>query len=126
MIIAEFFIPGEFSGLNEYTNDNRAHWSKGASAKKQETLRVQYELNNVRTIPEENFPLIIEFHWRSMDKKHDPDNICFAKKFILDGMVKARIITNDGWEQIAGFMDTFRVDTKSPGVIVVIKQAAEV
>lgn len=34
------------------------------------------------------------------NRRRDPDNIMAAQKFILDGMVQAGIIEDDGWRHI--------------------------
>ena len=43
----------------------------------------------------------------------DPDNVAFAKKFILDGLQKSGSITGDGMREIAGFTDSFHLDRSS-------------
>ena len=46
---------------------------------------------------------------RCRDCKHYQfaDNRAFAKKFILDGMVKSGLIENDNWSHVTGFTDRF-------------------
>ena len=56
------------------------------------------------------------------DKKKDPDNIAVAKKFILDGLVAAGVIENDGWGQIAGWTEEFEVDKKNPRIEIEIEE----
>ena len=43
----------------------------------------------INQLPEYKNPIKIHFHWVEENKKRDLDNVCFAKKFILDSMVKA-------------------------------------
>ncbi len=43
-----------------------------------------------------------EFTWVSANRKHDPDNIEAAQKFIWDALVIAGVLENDGWAQNAG------------------------
>lgn len=50
-----------------------------------------------------------DFRWVCPDRRHNPDNIAAAKKFILDGLVKAKVIRNDGWGEVAGFSDTWEL-----------------
>ena len=52
--------------------------------------------------------------------KPDLDNICFAKKFILDALVKAGTIKTDGWNGVMGFTDEFFI-TNNPRVEVDIE-----
>jgi len=124
VVLAEYWFPGTFTALNEYTAKNRAHWSKGAKSKKDETQGIYYDL--IGKLPIQEYPVHIEFHWRCVDERHDPDNIAFAKKFILDGMVEARVLEGDSWKYLnGGFRDYFRVDKKEPGVVVIVKQVEE-
>jgi len=61
-----------------------------------------------RQIPEEPLPRChVTFIWIESNKRRDPDNVAFAKKFILDAAQKAGLIENDGHKQIAGFTDRF-------------------
>lgn len=51
----------------------------------------------------------LAFHWTEPNRKRDPDNVAVARKFVLDAMVEAGLIANDGWAQIAGWRDSFEV-----------------
>lgn len=58
-----------------------------------------------------------EHTWYERDRRRDKDNISsFGRKVIQDGLVKAGVLANDGWAQIAGFSDEFHVDAKRPRV----------
>lgn len=63
-----------------------------------------------------NQPVSLVFSWYEPNKKRDKDNIAFAKKFILDSLVKSRILQGDGWKYVDGFSDKFYVDKNSPRV----------
>ena len=58
----------------------------------------------------------LNFRWYEPNKKRDLDNICFAKKFILDALVKNGTIKADGWKGVAGFTDDFFVDKENPRI----------
>jgi hypothetical protein len=62
----------------------------------------------------------LHFVWIEPNRKRDPDNVCAAKKFCIDALVTAGILTNDGWAQVLSMTDTFRVVKGSAGVIVTI------
>lgn len=64
--------------------------------------------------------IFITFTWVEVDCRRDPDNIAAAKKFILDALVTAGILKNDGWKQIRGWTDIFEVGHKA-GVILKIE-----
>jgi hypothetical protein len=49
------------------------------------------------------------------------DNIAVAKKFILDGLLAAKKIKNDGWNEVVGWEEHFNVDRKNPRIEVEIE-----
>ena len=65
----------------------------------------------------------LAFRWYEPNKKRDLDNICFAKKIILDALVSNEIIVADGWKGVVGFTDKFFVDKENPRIEVDIKKA---
>jgi hypothetical protein len=111
-------IFGELTDLNTYINKERGNKYGGAGIKKRETLKcMRYFLGKKKI----NQPISLSFAWYVKNKRKDPDNIAFAKKFILDGMVAAKIIKNDGFKNIHSFGgDKFFVDSKNPRVEVFI------
>ena len=114
-------IPGEFTDLNSYIaalNNNRY---AGNEIKQIETNRVAWQCNN---IPKMN-NVRIEFDWYCPNKKKDKDNVAFGKKFILDGLVKAGVIPNDGWNNIDSFADYFHIDMENPRVDVYIEEVSD-
>lgn len=58
--------------------------------------------------------------------KRDPSNVCSAAiKFIEDGLVKAKVIPNDGWKNVLGIrMVVVHRPGRDPGVYVVMSDAA--
>ena len=118
-----FYIPGELTALNEYISIERTPRygrSMAADTKKRETERVRLQALELPTV--EKYPVKIIMTWYCKDKKHDPDNVAFAKKFVLDGLVRAGVLKQDGWKQIEGFIDTFAIDADNPGVEITIVQ----
>lgn len=55
-------------------------------------------------------------------QKKDKDNIAFGIKFILDGMIEARVIANDGWGEIANFEHRFEVDKDCPRIEIELEE----
>ena len=113
------FIKGKFTTLNEYTNSNRNNKFGGASIMKNNKAVAYYQMLNK---PKIETPCKLRFTWNIKKPKngkyHDPDNIAFCKKYILDAMVKAEIIPDDTMKHIIGFIDEFKVSEKE-GVEVV-------
>lgn len=50
--------------------------------------------------------------WFERNKRRDPDNIASFIKFIFDGLQKAKILKNDGWKEIVGWENTFKISDK--------------
>ena len=108
------FIPGRLPGANEYINACRADSRKGNEMKRDAQMLC---LCGLHKLPRHNARRVgIKFIWVEPNKNRDPDNIAFAKKFILDQMQTMKIISGDGWRQIAFLQDEFRVDKEKPGV----------
>ena len=114
----EIVLDGEFTTLNEYILAERGHYRKAAEIKKFETQRVRLETIGVLPVPLEYYPLVVTFHWYRKNQKSDPDNVSFAKKFILDGLQVAGIIKGDGWKEIAEFYDYFYAPSTNPHVTI--------
>jgi len=118
-MIFKYVFKGGFISLNEYINYERMQKYIAASIKKRETERVYYEALSQKK-GQVNKKIFIVFHWFVKDKKKDKDNIAFAKKFILDGLVLAKVLKNDGFDEIEGFLDFFSVDPKDERVEVTL------
>jgi len=116
MILANFTIPGELVDLNTYIRIERGNKFKAAQLKKEMTdlvawtIKENYGNQKVRTI------FSLEIHWYVKDLRKDPDNISFAKKFILDGMQVSGMIDNDSMRHVKGFQDIFSVDKDNPRI----------
>ena len=61
-------------------------------------------------------PVCLSITWYMKNRRKDPDNISFAVKFILDGLVNAGALPNDGWNEIVEITHHFVVDAKQPRV----------
>lgn len=119
-------------GLNEYTNANRRNRYAGAQMKKnmenwiKEAIRKQLKTEakpKANQKPVFQKPVKVTFKWFEPDKRRDLDNVCFAKKFILDSLVSMNVIKTDGWKGVAGFTDEFAVDPANPRIEVEINEA---
>ena len=116
-------IDGELTTLNTYTNSNRNNRYGGGALKKRETDRcAKAILQYLRDNPQDGelFPATIKIDWYRKNKRSDKDNIAFAKKFILDGFMKAGLLDNDNWENIRSFEDHFYVDKENPRIEIML------
>ena len=118
-------IKGQLPNLNEYTRACRTNRFAGANMKKQAERII--EVHIMQQLKGVHFPGTVElsFRWYEPNKKRDLDNICFAKKFILDALVSNGIIVADGWKGVIGFTDSFFVDAENPRIEVEIKEAGK-
>lgn len=62
-------------------------------------------------------PIKIHFHWIEGNKKRDLDNIAFAKKFILDSMVKYGKLNDDNRKYVTAFTDTFEYGSETKVIL---------
>ena len=122
----KFILLGEFCTLNEYSSAERTHYRYGASIKKAETARAAHELRIQQWEGETPVPKsIFKFTWYRKNRRTDPDNFVFSRKFFLDAMQEVGILENDGWKQIAGFEDRWEVDKENPRVVIELLEVEE-
>lgn len=123
-------IPHELVDLNKFINSQRANRYGGNKLKRQNTelCKVYFKkaINEGLKIDRDSMPINITFEWHVKNKRKDKDNIAFAKKFVLDGMVESGLIPNDGWKEAGDLTDTFQVNKEKQGVIVYIETVKEV
>ncbi|NVS55044.1 hypothetical protein HXC17_14365 [Listeria monocytogenes] len=116
----KIIIPLLLTDLNTYINKERGHRQAAAKVKKQMTYicasYVKMAMNHGVTF---STPCRIKFTWIIPNKRKDPDNIAFAKKFIFDGMMQARFIENDNLNYIEGFSDYFIIDKDEESRVIV-------
>ena len=97
-------IPLKLPSLNDYIRECRANRYAGADMKK----RLEQDIGLfVRSLPRFTNPVTITFVWQEGNKKRDFDNIAFAKKFILDALVKEGKLRDDNRRCVTGFVDRF-------------------
>ena len=64
----------------------------------------------------------INIEWHEKDYKRDVDNIKSAAKFILDTMVKTKIIKDDGRKYVSQVYDLVVDDTKTKVVVEILEK----
>lgn len=104
-------IEGELTALNEYVSAERRNKFIAAKIKKDETGHCQNvaEKSDLK-LQETDFPCALIITWYVKNKRKDADNIAFAKKFILDGLVEAGVLPNDNRKYVQGFADIVKED----------------
>lgn len=115
-----FFVPGPLPGLNEMIGQ-----AKGCGGRGSRYARIKDQwtqtccLHALAAWLKRVESCYLKFHWIERNRQRNPDNIAAAKKYILDGLVLAKVLDNDGWSQVIGWVDSFEVGDK-PGVRVTL------
>ena len=100
--------------LNEYTAACRSNAYKGAKFKAEVEVIISWAIKQALTSKRLQKPkgaVVVKFEWHERTKKRDADNIAFAKKFILDALVKCGVLKDDSRKYVKGFYDTI-IDDK--------------
>lgn len=92
-----------FPTLNEYIDCERGSTIAAAAMKKKCTEQVMVQCIE-QSIPPVAGKVDLLFEWHS-STRHDPDNVAFAKKFILDGLQLAGVLENDNRKFIGTMAD---------------------
>ncbi|WP_018659892.1 hypothetical protein [Allofustis seminis] len=116
--IKKIIIPGEFPGMNQIIHANRTNRYAANHLKQKTDHHVKmYALKAMREgIVLDKLPVNFTFIWYVKNRRKDKDNISSAVKFIFDGLVKAGLLENDGWEQVGNISHKFDVDKKNPRI----------
>lgn len=116
-------IPGELPTLNEIIAESKKGRGKYQPYNDMKRLYTESIAWITKSKIKKEFRKIdLEIIWVCKDKRKDKDNIIAGTKFILDGLVEAGAIKNDGWKQIGDILHKFKVDKHGPRIEVVIKE----
>ena len=113
----KFEINNKLPSLNEYTQACRTNKYIGAKMKEDIEINIWADIKEQLKNTKIQNSVKIHFTWIETNRKRDLDNICFAKKFILDALVKANVLKNDTQNYVVGFSDTFLYDKKNKVIV---------
>lgn len=116
-----FRIDGELTDLNTYIDVERGNKYAAANLKKSETYRCQLAARKLEKIQK---PVGLTLYWFTKDLRKDPDNVSFAQKFILDGMVNAGVLPKDSRKWVLSLHHEFGRNNK-PYVVVSVTDDVE-
>lgn len=105
--------------LNDYINLCRKNRYESADFKKRIEKDISYYLKPLKRFKK---PVTINFIWYEKNMRRDADNIAFAKKFILDAMVKSGKLHDDSRKYVKGFTDTFKQGKETKVQIIVLEE----
>lgn len=116
-------IWGTLPGLNDFIDANRRNYHAGAKLKKEAQYLVEVSARKCLKRWKASGPVIMHYVWFEPSKRRDKDNIAAGgRKIIQDALVSAGYLKNDGWADIIGFSDEFRIDKKEPRIEVTIEE----
>lgn len=114
-------IPVKLPSLNDYIRSCRGN----VYAANNEKRHIEQMIGiYVKPLPRFENPVAIDFTWIEENRRRDLDNIAFAKKFILDALVKCGKLKDDNRKHVTAFTDSFRYE-KQAGVIVTIREVED-
>ena len=106
--------------LNDYIDVCRSNRFQAAKFKRETEAGIAFFL---RKLPVFEKPVVVHFRWIESDFRRDADNIAFAKKFILDTLVKLGKLKDDSRKYVNGFTDEFETGERTK-VIIYIEEVA--
>ena len=109
-----FVIDMKLPSLNDYIRACRSNKYLAAKYKRDVEADIGVFLTRM---PKWSKPIKIHFHWIEGNARRDLDNICFAKKFILDAMQKFGKLENDNRKYVTAFTDSFEYGRKTMVVV---------
>ena len=113
----KFEIDKRLPGANEFIKEAYKNRHSGARLKQEEQeyiiWKIKQQLRNIRI----DKPVVGHFIWIEENKRRDLDNICFAKKFILDALVQAGVLQDDNRKIVTNFTDSFKYADKSKVIV---------
>lgn len=108
----EFTIKQKLPSLNDVIEANRTNRFMGAKFKREIEEAIGWSIRSAltrKTLYKPKKAVIVRFTWTEPNRRRDCDNIASAKKFILDALVKMRVLENDTQKYVVGFYDIFEI-----------------
>ena len=109
-------IPMKLPSLNEYVNICRTNPYKASKFKHDLEEQIEWYLKD---LPRFERAVTIRFHWVEGNKRRDLDNVAYAKKHILDAMVKAGKLKDDNRNCVKAFQDTFSYSSETKVILTI-------
>nr|WP_315104208.1 hypothetical protein [uncultured Catonella sp.] len=112
-----------FPAFNDYIKTMNYNRFVGAQLKKKyERVANEAIIRQLKGVRIEK-KVFIEYTYYEADKRRDKSNInAFAVKVIEDALQDCGVLKNDGWDNIAGYSQHFKIDSKNPRIEVLIRE----
>lgn len=118
MTCAELFIDGMMPGLNDWRDAIHKSPHAGNAMTREQVRRVETAAR-VQMLPHFEGRVDLFFLWTEPNMRRDPDNIEGAGvKFILDGLVRAGVLDDDGPRYVGRISHDVAYDPLNVGVAV--------
>lgn len=117
-----FVVSSTLPALNEYINKERGSKMGAAQIKKKVTTNIRWEILSQKVKRVDDL-IDLKLFWIQPNNKKDPDNVFFGIKFILDAMVAAGVIEQDGRKNIRNIFNHIETQKGKTQVIVEIHKA---
>lgn len=96
-----FEIPFRLPGLNEVIETNRRNHYAGAKLKRETDEKIQWVIRAAGLKPVD-FPCIVHMTFEEPNRRRDADNVESARKFVLDALVKSKVLKGDSPRWVVG------------------------
>ncbi len=121
-----FFVPGPLPGLNEIIaacKSGRGKQNAYARMKSEWSGIVAAHARSQRIPCMDHVTITLHWYERRVGRKRgrDPDNIMAAVKFVLDGLVDAGVLADDGVDDVRAIRHEWTFGLVTPGVQVAIE-----
>ncbi|MEY8461002.1 hypothetical protein AALA69_07735 [Eggerthellaceae bacterium 24-137] len=119
-MIATLVIDGLFKGMNDWRDAIQRSPHAGNDMARAAKRRAECQAR-VQMMPRFEKPVVVIFDWFEPNLRRDLDNVSgSARKWILDGLVAAGVLPDDGMAHVVGLQDWSHIDPLNPGVIVTL------
>lgn len=108
----EFIIKQKLPSLNDYVLVCRTNKFQASKFKREIEELIEWSIRSAltrKTLYKPKQAVVVRFTWTEPNRRRDCDNIASAKKFILDALVKMRVLENDTQKFVVGFYDIFEI-----------------
>ena len=114
-------IKGSLAGMNEIIRANRINRYQGGIQKTDYTKLVQYSVLE-QTRKRYDGKVYITLTYYEPNNRRDDDNVHAGAKFILDGLVAAKVIVNDNRRYVSLQQNAVLVDRENPRIEILIEE----
>lgn len=114
-------IKGRLPGMNEVVDMNRRSKYTGHAMKKKHDKIIISAIKKQK-IKKLTHKADFDIIFYENSRRRDKDNINAGDKYIFDGLQKAKIMPDDGWQEVGFIKHYYLVDKENPRIEIRIKE----